>query len=641
MSAIWGIIHLDYREVDNNLGVMMEKSMKQYKLDRCLTVKKSNAVFGCGIQYITMEAVNEQLPLYDTDNLLFYTADCILDNREELMDKLVGKDITIPDGALLYQAYLKWGEKFTEYVLGAFSLVIYDERKNTCILFTDHTGSRSLYYCLVDNTIYFASIFTPLLAVLPKEARKINEKWMVACALSVTPVMEYIPELTPFEKISQVLAGHYITAHLEEANAIIYKKRYWGLEQRKKIKFKTQEEYRELFIKTLSECVRSVMRSSENTGITLSSGLDSSSVACVAAKLLEGRNKKLFSFTSIPVADYKENQNPYFIVDESEGVKCICEAYLNIDAEFVRCDGKNVCTELERMVRYLEFPHKSRQNMVWIDEIYERAALKGCKVVLKGQYGNATISQGKILSRVYDDICHFRFKSAFREMNLFCLKNNISRKKAIKIFVNEMKKRIWYPQEEFKDTTVRKDLIDKHNIIKLVNDTCKTAGSDMLHVERQRIGFMYDMSALIQLGALDTRFGLYHGIVIRDPLKDKRMIELCASYPIKCFVQDGVERAAVRKYMRGIIPDTILNIVNRRGLQSADYIIRLRTNWDWTKQAMLKILEQPQLLNYIDNQNMEQILEEVKNDEILNQEDHLMKALMLCSSATFLKYFNV
>lgn len=640
MSAIWGIIHFDNKEADEQMGLKMEQAMNQYKLDRRLTMKKGNAVFGCGIQHITAEAVHEQLPYYDEVKKLFYTADCMLDNRQELMEKLSLKDETIPDGALLYQAYLKWQDCFTEQVLGVFSLVIYDVINNTCILFTDHTGSRSLYYCMVDSTIYVSTVFAPLLAVLPMEYRKLSEKWMTACELNVTPVMEFFPELTPFEKISQVLAGHSIKAEFKDSRIILHKKCYWKLKQGRKLKLKTQEEYRELFIKTLYECVQSVLRSAEKTGITLSSGLDSSSVACIAAQLLGEQSKKLYSFTSIPISEYKGEQPPYYITDESEGVKSICEAYSNIEPEFIRCEGKSVCTELKRLVRYLEFPHKSRQNMVWIDEIYERAAHKGCKVVLKGQYGNATISNGRILSRVYEEFCHFRFRTAYRELYLFCKRNGVSRKKVIGAFLKELKNKLVYSKRSYEDTLVRSELLEKHNIIRSINKSCKATGRDAMHSRRQRLRFMQDMSAFVQLGALDTRFGLYHGIMIRDPLKDKRIIELCASYPMKCFVQEGVERAAVRKYMREIVPDSILNITKRRGLQSADYIERIKLDWNRTKQTMLEILDQPELKDYINTGKLERIKKKVRGDEIINTEDDLMKALMLCSCSVFMEYFG-
>lgn len=640
MSAIWGMVHLDKRESDVNQGIKMEKAMDQYKLDRSLTIQKDNAVFGCGLQYITAESAHEQLPYYDEINGLFYTVDCMLDNRQELLEKLSFTDNTIPDGELLYQSYLAWEERFTDYVLGIFTFVIYDSRKNICTLFTDHTGSRSLYYCSVDKTIFFATVFSPLLAVLPRICRRINEKWIAACELTASPVMDFFPGITPFEEIHQVLAGHSITVELQGTKVKINKNQYWGMKRKKILKLKSQEEYQELFIKTLFECVQSVLRSSENTGITLSSGLDSSSVACVAAIALNGADKKLYSFTSTPLPGFKGKYSSYYITDESDGVMSICEAYSNIEPEFVQCDGKNSCTELKRIIRYLEYPHKSRQNMVWIDEIYERAAKKGCKVILKGQYGNATISQGKILNRVYDDIWHFRFRTAYHEMIRFCRNNSISRKKAFQVFLKEVVKKLWTTHNDFNDTLVRKSVLDRHKIIKAMNRYQKVYGSSNMASKRQQVGYMYDLSVFVQLGALDTRLGLHHGVVIRDPLKDIRMIELCASFPMKCFVQEGIERAAVRKYMRGIVPDTILNQVNRRGMQSADYIERLKMDWDRTRETMLEILEEPKVLHLFEKSKFENLKEEIERSEILNSENKLMNALMACSCSIFLNYFR-
>ena len=638
MSAIWGIIRLDREEADSSLGARLEGAMKQYKLDRCHTIKKGNAVIGCGIQYITEEAKKELLPYYDEEHGLFYTADCMLDNRNELMKKLSLTEKAISDGALMYQAYLTWGDGFIDHVLGVFAIAIYDGKKNTCKLFADHTGSRSLYYCVVDKTIYFGTVFAPLLAVLPKEYKQINEKWMTACELTVSPIMEFYSGLTPFESIKQVLAGHYVEFKIEDCITVVTNPCYWELKKVKELKLKTQQEYRELFIDTLYECIRSVLRSADQTGITLSSGLDSASVACIAAQLL-GENK-LYSFTSVPASDDIEAQHPYFITDESEGVKYICEAYPNIDPEFVRCEGKTACTELKRMIPYLEFPHKSGQNMVWLDEIYERAAQKGCKVILKGQYGNATISQGKILSRVYDDLKHLRLITAYHQIKLFCQKNKMSRKRVLRILVGEIKKQLWYSPRRFEDTIVKKELIKKHDIIRVVNKYGKTCRSSIMPTKSQSLEFMYDMSAFIQLGALDTRFGLYHNIMIRDPLKDKRIIELCASYPIQCFAQDGVDRAGVRNYMRGIVPDAILNITNRRGLQGADYITRLRKDGERTKKSILGLLDQPSLIDYIQENELDKIKDEVGDDTITNAEDQLMKALMLCSCSVFLDTFN-
>ena len=640
MSVIWGIINLDWKEADESLGYQMEQAMMQYKLDRCHTCRNENAVMGCGIQYITPEAVHERLPFYDEATQIFYTSDCMLDNREELLQKLSVRDCVIPDGYLIYLAYLEWGDQYVDHVLGSFSMVAYHKQTGSCYLFADHTGSRSLYYSIVNNVLYFATTFAPMLAVMPQEDRSFNEKWITICELSATPIMEYYPGETPFDKIHYVMPGHFVKLQRKGADAIIDNHCYWNLNKIKKIKLKSQEEYRELFTKTLFDCVKSVLRSKENTAITLSSGLDSASVACIAAAFLEHENKKLYSFTSIPVTKYVEEKNPYYITDESEGVKAICNAYGNIDPEFVTCEGKNAFSELKRMVPFLEFPHKSRHNMVWLDELYERASLKGCKVVLKGQYGNATISQGKIFNRVYDEIKHLRFASGYHEINMFCKNLNISRKKTIKMLVREWMKERWRCKNSFENTLVLKDLLEKHNIIHYINQLFKAGGSDLLDLRSQEQRNMNYMMSFSQIGAIDTRFGLQYGIVIRDPLKDKRIVELCNSLPLKCYVQNGVERAAVRMYMRDIVPDTILDTVKRRGLQSADYITRLRLDWERISKEMLDILNEPRLLHFIDKGELLRLREEVKGGDLFVEEGKIINVLMLSSFSFFLKHFG-
>ena len=85
MSAIWG--YIDY---EAEPSIKIEQTMQavyreKCKIDRYSFEKADRAVMGCGIQYITTESVSESLPIVDKDNKLIFTADCILDNREELI----------------------------------------------------------------------------------------------------------------------------------------------------------------------------------------------------------------------------------------------------------------------------------------------------------------------------------------------------------------------------------------------------------------------------------------------------------------------------------------------------------------------------------------------------------------------------
>ena len=86
MSAIWGAIDMQGREIPVNIQNMMRQSFDKCVIDRYEEICSGNVYMGCGIQYFVPEAREEQLPY--TEDGIFYTADVVLDNREELCKRL-------------------------------------------------------------------------------------------------------------------------------------------------------------------------------------------------------------------------------------------------------------------------------------------------------------------------------------------------------------------------------------------------------------------------------------------------------------------------------------------------------------------------------------------------------------------------
>ena len=84
MAAIWGILSHSESNIQPELSVSMKKRMGKYKIDRIDDLLSDKFYFACGHQYFTPEAVHEILPYHDKERNIFFTADCILDNRPEL-----------------------------------------------------------------------------------------------------------------------------------------------------------------------------------------------------------------------------------------------------------------------------------------------------------------------------------------------------------------------------------------------------------------------------------------------------------------------------------------------------------------------------------------------------------------------------
>ena len=81
------------------------------------------------------------------------------------------------------------------------------------------------------------------------------------------------------------------------------------------------------------------------------------------------------------------------------------------------------------------------------------------------------------------------------------------------------------------------------------------------------------------LGELDTKLGLAHGIVIRDPGRDSRMISFCYNMPYKYFAHNGIPRWLIRGNFVDLLPHSLLDNLLRYGLQNADWINRLDRDW--------------------------------------------------------------
>ncbi|MBQ3600665.1 MAG: hypothetical protein II992_05595 [Lachnospiraceae bacterium] len=629
MSAIYGI----YSEEQETFCIQpMEEALNEYKIEQFANIKFDTGAFGCGLQFFTKESHNEILPYADVNTKIYMTADVVLDNREELIAKLGIKDKMCPDGAMLYQAYLRWGEDCVHHLRGVYSFALYDGNKKTFYLFTDHTGSRTVYYYQNSGKICFGTTMSSVLSVVEKT--EFDEKWITICEAASTPDMCLYPDLTPYKNIYQLEAGHY----LKVSTVGLEKIRYWNpLKQFKApIKFE-DEKCKQLFLKAFQRCVKDLLRDDVEIGAMVSSGLDSTSVVSIAASYLSEKGKKLFAYTSIPEEDFKMEDLQY-IVDESWGQRELKKQYKNIQECLLSCPNMDGFTKLNKLVPLLEIPVKSAPNVMWIDEIYKKAKADGCRILLKGQYGNGTISYGKILTLLHHYISKGRFFKAYKQMNMFGSRNAVPRKKIIKAYFSiwkEKNAKVDFMSESF----VKKDLLEKYRVNDTVFRLTKQFGGGMLDTQKQRKNFLLDMTNLAQLAAYDTKFSLIHGVLVRDPTKDKRMIELCLQLPMECFVYDGVERRLVRQYMKGIVPDSILNVVKQRGMQSADYGSRIEKHWDTVRTMVVDGLKKKQLYRYLDKKKLDSFLELLQREDFLetaNRKEIYANAMNLYAFSVFL-----
>lgn len=640
MSAIWGMISKNNNPTDS-IAHKMQESMKNFKIDQYFHILRDSAYFACGMQYFTEASHADTLPLYDKKNGIYFTADCVLTNRSELIQLL--SEAYAPetlsacgDGVLSYKAYLRFGENFVSYLRGSFSFAIYNTEKDEVLLYADHFARRYLAYYAENGTVFFSTAYQPLLAVLDKEQRKINEHWIAAAYTDCTADTVKLHGDTVYENIYHVEPGQYVKIHLTTWKKAAVS--YWNpLINYKKVTGKTDEEYRSLFLSTFQKAVNDLLCTEGEVGIMLSGGLDSSSVAAFSAIALAKENRKLYSYTAVPAKDYTVKNTYTSIENEESFILAQQQMYPNIYPQFISSDQINCFTNIALHTSCYQEPIKPIINMVNTHGMLEQAAKDGCRLMLTGQNGNATISYGNVRTLIYQKLKKLHLREAYREFSAFCKRHRVSRKYFIKIYIKTWYELRFKPFHFGEDCLLSNELLQKYKLLSLERTLLKKRGSGCMDTEQQRDGFCFMPLVYQHMGFYDTYGSLRYGILSVDPTLTKEMIELCLSLPIDCFVKNGKERRAVRDYMKGYVPDMILDNYAGRGVQAADYAYRVNRDWATIRNDVFRILTNSELLNYLDEKKLQAFLDTLKQKEAELDKSTVAIAVVTAALSFFLE----
>jgi len=647
MSAMCGIFNKDSSLVPEHLASRMMNKLKVYPIDKAGILVNKGVFLGCGLQYITPESKIEELPFYDKNKGITITADAIIDNREELIDIFnISKELInyVTDSQLILMSYDKWGEDCPKYLIGDFTFAIWDEKKNQLFCARDHTGTRTFYYYDSKESFAFCTIINPLLVVLDDKIL-LNEKWITDFLALPLTLSQCECSETIYENIHELAPATSLTI----SDKGIFKNKYWDpLSNIKVSRHKDDKFYEEEFRKVFSEAVRCRLRSSGEVGIMLSGGMDSGSVACVAAKQLDKVNKNLKAYSSIPMEGYETKNSKYEIVDESEYIDSIKKENKNIDLTYCRNEGKNSLSDMKKILDIFEQPHKIVENMFWYNGIMSLAASENCKVILNGQFGNLTISYGDFMTHISTLYGKKKLLSIVKEILSYGKVRNVSTKKLSEYVFKAMlpyklKKLVSVTIRKkpnlFSSNLVNKKLADKWNIKQrfLHNGYYNEVGKFYNINESKR--FMMDPVLFSQMASFETRFSMAYGMVERDPTRDKRVIEFCLSVPSEQFVRNGEDRYLIRRALEGILPDKIrLNIVTR-GLQSADWIERLEVDWEDIHLKMQDLLKDDNIAKYVDMDLLKKDLSEIGKTAVESNKSAIRNILVIYIFSEFLKIY--
>ncbi len=191
------------------------------------------------------------------------------------------------DTEVIVHAYEEYGADFVRHLNGMFSIALWDSRRRTLWLARDRIGIKPLFYSFCDGALVFGSELKALLAY-PRLERRLDRS-----ALNDYLSYEYVPTpRTLFQNVHKLPPGHV----LRWSGAAAPPERYWDVDLARSERAEPMP--MAVAAERLTDCLRDAVRmelvSDVPVGILLSGGVDSSTIAAVAAEVSP---RRLSSFT--------------------------------------------------------------------------------------------------------------------------------------------------------------------------------------------------------------------------------------------------------------------------------------------------------------------------------------------------------
>lgn len=190
---------------------------------------------------------------------------------------------TKTDTEVILQAWDKWGVACLDKFNGMFAFVILDYNKNKLYAVRDRFGVKPLFYYQNGQSLYLAS---EIKQIRTAPGYKLNINTSVVRRFLATGAVDNTDN-TFDTQIKHLPGGHYLHMDLSGDSGAYQIKKWYTLNP--KPFTGTFEDAAEKLKLLLTDAVSLRLRSDVTVGSCLSGGLDSSSIVCIAADLLNAK----------------------------------------------------------------------------------------------------------------------------------------------------------------------------------------------------------------------------------------------------------------------------------------------------------------------------------------------------------------
>lgn len=461
-------------------------------------------------------------PFIDRELVLIYNGEIYnyLEIKEELQ-KLGVHFETKTDTEVLLKAYRQWGEDCLHRFNGMWAFVIHNTAKKTVFASRDRFGIKPLYYCIDEKEILFASEI--------KQIHRVKNLTLNKPILYEFLEDGYLNHTTDtfFNEVHELEKGH-VFQYCCNSNTFSTTK-YYSLEAitHKDLKIGYEEacvEFKRLF----QSSVALRLRSDVKMGLSLSGGLDSSSITAMVSQSIN-------NFPTFSVVFDQQN------ISERKYVDAAVHMY-GVKNSSIQPSFEDLKSNLERTIWHMDQPISST-SFVMDHILLKHQQDKGVVVTLSGQGADEVLAG-------YDAFQGVRIKELFAERSLFNAVTTTT-KAALHMpdrFVAKLKAKVGstentiinpllsFPKKAFAERTVR-DL---------------------------SLRYMDNVGLGLLLHYVD-RNSMAASIESRLPFLDHRLVEFCLRLPSAYKIDQNITKRVLRDGLKDVLPKAIRNRRDKLG----------------------------------------------------------------------------
>ena len=446
------------------------------------------------------------------------------------------------DTEVVLKAFQEWGPSCLERFDGMFAFAVWDDREQRLFLARDRFGVKPLYYGHHNGRLLFASEIKALLAA------------GMPAAVSYPALGEYFTfqniygDLTLFDGVRMLPAGHTLVA--DESGE--RREQYWDLvfEPDEHV---SEEEWVVGVREAFERAVTRQLVSDVPVGSYLSGGMDSASIAAVAARSIP----RLMTFTG--GFDLSSVEGLELVFDERSDAEAIASFFRTEHYEMVMHAG-DMAWVLPELIWHLEDP---RVGMCYQNHYIARLASKFVTVVLAGTGGDELFAG---YPWRYDLVAGLDDPGTFEDRHFAYWNRLVPEAEQPDFFTPETAALVEVGSARSAYLDVLAPVRDLDPVSKALYFEAKTFLHGLLVVE--------------------DKVSMAHSLESRVPFLDNELVELARRIPTRVKHTHNGGKPVLRRAMSGLLPPEILQ-KKKQGFSPPDQSWYRGPTMDYIQETLL------------------------------------------------------